>query len=31
VDVQADEFTIPGLIRAIAEYAKKNPLAGKTN
>jgi uroporphyrinogen-III synthase len=31
VDVQADEFTIPGLIRAIAEYAKKNPIAGKTN
>ena len=29
VDVQADEFTIPGLIRAIAEYAKKNPLAGE--
>lgn len=27
VDVQADEFTIPGLIKAIAEYAKKNPLA----
>jgi len=26
VDVQADEFTIPGLIKAIAEYAKKNPL-----
>jgi uroporphyrinogen-III synthase len=29
VDVQAAEFTIPGLIKAIAEYAKKNPVGSK--
>jgi uroporphyrinogen-III synthase len=29
VDVQAAEFTIPGLIKAIADYAIKNPLRSK--
>ena len=26
VDVQANEFTIPGLIKAMTEYARKNPV-----
>ena len=30
VDVQASEFTIPGLIKAITEYAKKNPVPPKS-
>lgn len=29
VDVQANEFTIPGLIKALTEYAKSNPLNGR--
>lgn len=29
VDVQASEYTIPGLIKALADYAKRNPVNGR--